>query len=263
MHAYKAARRTASECSEGISPTRRPLAVALLLLLNGCATTSTEGHVTTTQTEPTRTELTGTARDAKGGAVIVLDDERVVYVSELDAWPRGVAGRRVRAEGVLVTAARLPRATRDASGAWSQGVSGDSAGETWLDDVRWRIEAAIGAPWSVAIGDGSGNLTTFSQPEESDPIAWVYRPVTPAESSTGTYSGGSPAQGTLTAQQGEALWSVIYTAEQNATTGATRDKGTVQVELTATGQKRSFIVRGGAAKVVEDWLKALRTALPQ
>ncbi len=92
------------------------------------------------------TLLSGVARDAKAGAVLELDDGRVVYISGLDAWPPDVTGRRVRASGTVVTAARLPVATKDASGAWSQGVGEGGGGQTWLDNPRWALEAVRTAP---------------------------------------------------------------------------------------------------------------------
>ncbi len=80
-------------------------------------------------------EVTGTARNAKGGAVVVQDDGRVVYVQALDSWPDDLDGQAVIATGHLVQKAYLPVAKVDEDGAISQGTSG---GEQWvLEDATW------------------------------------------------------------------------------------------------------------------------------
>ncbi len=39
--------------------------------------------------------VVGAARDAKGGAVVVADDGRVLYVEGLESWPAAIGGQRV------------------------------------------------------------------------------------------------------------------------------------------------------------------------
>ena len=81
-------------------------------------------------------EVVGTARNAKGGAVVVSDDGRVVYVQGLDSWPDELDGQVVIARGHLVEKSYLPVATVDKDGAISQGT--DGPGLQWvLEDATW------------------------------------------------------------------------------------------------------------------------------
>jgi hypothetical protein len=203
-----------------------------------------------------RDAISGIARDAKAGAVLVQGDGRVVYVAGLSAWPADVVGRRIRGTGTLVVASRLPRATQDESGAWSQGVAGDSTGETWLDDAQWAAEGPDAAPWTVTLSDGAGNVTTITQPQ-GGPVTWRYRPVTPAESSTGFYSGGDPASGTLAPAQVDALWTLVRAARgEPADQG--RDKGTFLVEVASPNGPRAVVVQRSDATDLDAWARALR-----
>lgn len=77
--------------------------------------------------------LTGAAQDAKGGAVVVADDGRVVYLDGLAAWPDAVAGRRVTVTGRLVERVQAEPLVNDA-GEHAAGASGPQ----WiLEAPRW------------------------------------------------------------------------------------------------------------------------------
>lgn len=67
--------------------------------------------------------VAGTARDAKLGAVIVTEDDEVVYFLGLDRWPADVAGMRIVAHGTLEQTDRFT-ATTGPSGEVGQGTSG-------------------------------------------------------------------------------------------------------------------------------------------
>lgn len=82
-----------------------------------------------------RVRLGGTARDAKGGAVLLVGDEPV-YLSGLDAWPPKASGQAVVVTGTLASKQHLPEASRDASGAISQGASGK---QLVLEAPQWRL----------------------------------------------------------------------------------------------------------------------------
>merc|ERR1719391_437613 len=71
-----------------------------------------------------RVTIVGTARNAKGGAV-VLDEQRgrTVYVDALHGWDNEYVGQTVEVTGRLVHRSNyLPAAHRDSDGSWSQGV---------------------------------------------------------------------------------------------------------------------------------------------
>lgn len=95
---------------------RWTLLLPLLAWLAGCVTTP-ETPMTTTTT------LVGTAENAKGGAVLLVDGTPV-YLEGLAAWPDALVHAKVKATGVRTRKQLLPEATVDASGAVSQGASG-------------------------------------------------------------------------------------------------------------------------------------------
>lgn len=83
-------------------------------------------------------ELRGKAENAKGGAVVVVD-EVSIYVRGLAAWPDEALGKRVVVHGSLSTMQYLPEATVNTKGEISQGVSqGDQQKVITLGD--WEIE---------------------------------------------------------------------------------------------------------------------------
>jgi hypothetical protein len=97
------------------------------------------------------------------------------------------------------------------------------------------------APWTLAYHDGSANAYWFADTGE-----FRYRPITPAESSTGTYSGGDPRAGILDAATLAALWKHVRALETNtAIHGPDRNKGTGMFAISEAGVKREFIVERG------------------
>jgi len=75
----------------------------------------------TSRGEP-RLDYTGTARDAKGGAVLVMKHGAVAYVEGRERWEDSALGKTVTVRGRLVEKAHLPVARRSPGGAISQGV---------------------------------------------------------------------------------------------------------------------------------------------
>lgn len=84
-----------------------------------------------------RVRLVGTARDAKGGAVLLVNNAPL-YLAGLDAWPMVANGKQVAVGGKLVDKQYLPEAKKDAKGAISQGA----VGSQWvLEAPTWRLLA--------------------------------------------------------------------------------------------------------------------------
>jgi len=79
--------------------------------------------------------LKGTAKDAKAGAVIVVDDGRVVYLEGLDSWPNGSLNKRVEAKGVLVSKKFIPDPVNE-NGDICQGAEGD---QLVIERPKWTI----------------------------------------------------------------------------------------------------------------------------
>lgn len=103
----------------------------LLLCLAGLAACATTPE--TPMTKPTT--VVGTAENAKGGAVLLVDDVPL-YVVGLDAWPDELLHRRVQVTGVRARKQYLPEATVDASGAVSQGAVGQ---QDVLEGASWQL----------------------------------------------------------------------------------------------------------------------------
>lgn len=85
-----------------------------------------------------RVRLAGVARDAKGGAVLLVEDTPV-YLVGLERWPAEVHGKRVAAGGTVALTQHLPEATKNAKGEWSQGASGK---QLVLLQPTWRVAQA-------------------------------------------------------------------------------------------------------------------------
>jgi hypothetical protein len=69
--------------------------------------------------------LAGVAENAKGGAVLLVNDEPV-YVARRDSWPLGLTKQRISLGGRLVRKQYLPEATVNAKGEISQGTAAGS-----------------------------------------------------------------------------------------------------------------------------------------
>lgn len=69
--------------------------------------------------------LVGTADDAKGGAVVLVDGTPV-YVAKKASWPEALRSKRISLGGKLTRTQYLPQATVNAKGEIAQGTTGAS-----------------------------------------------------------------------------------------------------------------------------------------
>ncbi len=106
--------------------------------------------------------------------------------------------------------------------------------------------------WTVSYWDQSGNGYRFWQTPDGE-ARFVYDPVTPERSSSGTYSGGSPHQGVLAPDQIEALFGRLCELEAD-TSGhnSRREMGTGMFRVREGGAERRFIVRNGKRRKAFD-----------
>jgi hypothetical protein len=104
------------------------------------------------------------------------------------------------------------------------------------------------APWKLTYADGSANVYSWWQDQAGSPVYFVYDPVTPETSSTGSYSGGSPREEQLSAgdaRLGE-LWSTARALQRDTAHHApSRDKGTGAFSLVTPQGEERFIVQQG------------------
>jgi hypothetical protein len=104
-------------------------------------------------------------------------------------------------------------------------------------------------PWTLNYADGAANAYRFSQSEAGGAVSFEYVPVTPAQSSTGTYSGGEPRSAELSADDPRiaALWRRVEALEADtASHGPDRNKGTGAFSIKTPAGERAFIVEQGA-----------------
>lgn len=118
--------------------------LGLLLAATACnRRVERQGHVTSDYVGKV-VELRGVAKNAKGGAVVVID-EVPIYVRGLDGWPSDALDKRVVVHGTLDEKAYLPEATKNAKGEISQGVEPGSRQKViTLGD--WEIEKLAPPP---------------------------------------------------------------------------------------------------------------------
>jgi hypothetical protein len=79
--------------------------------------------------------LCGRAEDAKGGAVLVLDDGAVLYLLGLESWPDALHKKRVLASGRVGRKKLFPDPTPQ-GGLQTQGAYGD---QLVLDGASYRL----------------------------------------------------------------------------------------------------------------------------
>ena len=114
-------------------------AVALATFAVGCAPrvaprSSSGGEARKTD----RRTWVGTARNAKGGAVVITDGGESPYLEGLAAWPDDVVGTQVRVEGVLREKKYLPDPVIGLRGEISQGAEGM---QQVIESPRWSKAA--------------------------------------------------------------------------------------------------------------------------
>ncbi|TFH09229.1 MAG: hypothetical protein E4H14_04820 [Candidatus Thorarchaeota archaeon] len=81
--------------------------------------------------------LIGRSENAKGGAVIVLQNQGVIYVRNLSFWEDDVLGKQVSIKGIIRLEKYIPDPKVSEDGAISQGAIGF---QYVLDDAQWHIK---------------------------------------------------------------------------------------------------------------------------
>ena len=118
-------------------------------------------------------------------------------------------------------------------------------------------------PWTVRINDGNNNtyvLTYKGCCDDTTPATITVTPIQPEHSSSGSYSGGTPYEGTLTVGQREAFWAHIQplSEREDAAPSDARPKGTSVVDITLPAGQRQFFAEGDAMEALLVFLNGLR-----
>ncbi len=114
-------------------------------------------------------------------------------------------------------------------------------------------------PWTLLYADGSANVYRFEATAAG--IRFVYDPVTPERSSTGTYCGGDPIDTRLALDDARIaeVWRHATLLEADpAHHAADRCKGDGAITITSAGATRRFFVVRAATRTIEALLEALR-----
>lgn len=102
-------------------------------------------------------------------------------------------------------------------------------------------------PWSILYNDGSGNTFRFWQDSSDGDASFEFTPVSPATSSSGTYSGGEPNSGSVSAKQVAVLWRSVLELEEGSVEYSLSDRvmGSGAFDRTTPLGSRKFIVKRG------------------
>lgn len=80
--------------------------------------------------------LNGRAENAKGGAVVVLEHQEIIYVRNLSSWDDDVTGKQISIRGTVRLEKYIPDPYVSEDGAISQGAIGS---QYVLDDAQWHL----------------------------------------------------------------------------------------------------------------------------
>lgn len=131
-----------------------------------------------------------------------------------------------------------------------------------LLSIEAKATEALKVPWSLAYSDGSANSYRFGQDGKDAAVTFEYLPVRPENSSTGTYSGGEPKQGSLDSKQSGELrqWVAKFESDKSLRQES-RDKGSGAFVIKSGGDdSRSFIIRmSPTLKDFDAFLKTIRS----
>lgn len=112
--------------------------------------------------------------------------------------------------------------------------------------------------WSMTFSDGSGNVYSFISKAGDSGTTFSYTPVTAARSSSGVYSGGKPASGTLTADQAAELRQWMETLKTDTKSHTDRRMmGTGSLRLVTGGTETAFLVKN--SEKLRDFNRFLET----
>jgi len=109
------------------------LPLLLLCYVFSCKTVSSN---TETKNPVEVITITGTAENAKWGAIVVTKDSKTYYVNELDEWDDELYKKTVKVTGVLKKIEHKAEDLKNEKGEWSQGMIGT---QLILENAKWEL----------------------------------------------------------------------------------------------------------------------------
>ena len=83
-----------------------------------------------------KVNLNGTAKDAKGGAVLITPEGYVIYIRGLESWPSELLDKHMSVSGLLKKEKLIPDPIIDENGAISTGALGD---QLVLENIEYSV----------------------------------------------------------------------------------------------------------------------------
>jgi hypothetical protein len=128
-------------------------------------------------------------------------------------------------------------------------------------EAKQLEEDVSNAITKLVIVDGSGNTFAFEATVDGGVFDVEYAPTTPAMSSSGVYSGGSPTTSRADTTRLEPVFGEVEQLESDADSHAKRrEMGTVRVSIERGTDRAMFIVRQDQADALLEALEPFRAA---
>lgn len=80
--------------------------------------------------------ITGTAYNGKGGALIITENNETYYIGGLDSWEDSVLEKEVEVNGFIRTEIFSEDDLKDETGAWKQGMIGE---KLTILKAQWNV----------------------------------------------------------------------------------------------------------------------------
>ena len=80
--------------------------------------------------------ISGTAYNAKGGALIITENDETYYIGGLDFWEDSLLEKTVEVTGFIQTENFKEEDIKDDKGAWKQGMIGE---KLTIIKAKWKL----------------------------------------------------------------------------------------------------------------------------
>jgi hypothetical protein len=109
------------------------LTIAVSLIFNACHHEKPKENM-----KDQNITIIGTARNGKGGALILTKEDSVYYVDGLDSWDGAINGREISVTGILKIETLSTNEMKNVEGEWKAGIVGD---KKIIHHAKWKLIA--------------------------------------------------------------------------------------------------------------------------